>query len=243
MKMFLLGSKGMNAVRNAISMWNRQRQSPTERVRAYTLGCHLKPTLGCDLLWSHLHLSLVVGKSLKQNPLERGGIFYYLGQAFEHAVDIADAGTVRFESKALRLHASQLDEETRKAQRRGRTITYNDLCRIFAYTSRMSEDDDTTDTILLRDRMIRECGKPQCTTHSRDRNPNRTDKPAAVTQPHSFDPGALGHLDARVFEFGKYYPTRFDPSEFHEVQQQLIENAKELLKSYAPSSSRDPAHA
>ncbi|WP_404308157.1 hypothetical protein [Neorhodopirellula lusitana] len=227
------GSAGMFSVRKAINGWNKRRsKGNSTRVKGYTLGLHLMPSKSSDHLWTHLHLALVVGGNVKQYHDEHDGIYRFLGQAFAHEVDLENVHKVHG-SKPVRLSSRKLDEQERRKQHRGKTISHDDLIRIFAYTSRKTEVNDTAEIKFLRDKMIKDAGNPKLSTHSRRRSREASDpsSKSSVGQPNCFDPCALGHSDARVFRFGNIDSESFEASTFAEMHSELHEEAKRLIQS------------
>lgn len=225
------GAEGMICVRKAINVWNKRRsRNARVLVKGYTLGLHLMPTESSHHLWTHLHLALVVGEEVKMHRDEHGGIHSFLGQAFAHGVDLEYVQRVHG-SKPVRLSTRKLDEQTRRKQRRGKTISHDDLIRIFAYTSRKTEENDTTETISLRDKMIKDADITQLSIHNRSPKASDAASPSASSQPHRFDPYALGHSDARVFRFGGSDSESYEASTFVEMHSELLEEAKRLIQS------------
>ena len=221
---------GKSAVVTAIGLWNQgQGKLRGNRLFDYTMGLHAKPMEQSHWLWSHLHLTIVVGPEVRFRTQSQDGLEDVLSHAFRRAIDIPQTVKVSFKKQG-RLGTKVLSPEARRAQHRGNVVLYSDVQKQLAYATTIAEKEDTPESVALRIKMLQELGSPSTFTRSRNRKKDGSSSRAtADSQPHKFNPVALGKSSVYLFGLDGQEPEQIDPADFEKLRLKLIQNVKRTL--------------
>ncbi|WP_186775050.1 hypothetical protein [Allorhodopirellula solitaria] len=230
-------AKGLKAIAHAITVWNARRiGKPSYRVLEYGLGLHMRPCDTPESAWSHLHLTMVTGQSVRPNTDGVDGLAKYLNEAFWHAVDFDQQPACPFKSMGT-LAKKSLSEVERQRQHRGKTVTFVDLQKMLTYGFNLHKPGDSAETIALRNRLLWDANLTTTLTHSRVKRGQLADPADCVkkrSQPHLFDPVALGKEDVLVFDFDEQPPRPIAAEQWRTELKQLKKEARTRLETWTP---------
>lgn len=214
-----------SAIRKSITAWNRW-TSGIGSINAYALGIHAKSSPDTQLLWTHIHLCLVVQEECTITGPD--SIEQRMKAAYRSVIEGYRQPLVMTRDHGIITPDDQF--------RFGRDqVTVSHAVNQLAYATRYTEadDEDTPESVARRDHLFEVVELKSSHTISRRTSCGKVMKKSQM--PHEFCPERLGCKNLRVVLYSGDYDDR-PADQVAETKKQLFSEGLSMLKMQFHSS-------